>query len=213
MTVGRINGDARRAGQPADPLPAPVLSRARRWRRCTSPPTSMLVTSLRDGMNLVAKEYVACRFEETGALVLSEFTGAADELGGGVPRQPARHRRAQGGHRPGGEGLASRGAAPDAVDAQAGPRARRVPMGRRLPGRPQPAVTRMNAACIHISVDERRVHPGENGGRGSQGGLTGLGPCLDPTESRSRGYRIAAQPSPGGRSSASPSASQSCSSR
>ena len=40
-----------------------------------------LVTSLRDGMNLVAKEYVACRFEETGALVLSEFTGAADELG------------------------------------------------------------------------------------------------------------------------------------
>jgi trehalose-6-phosphate synthase len=42
----------------------------------------MLVTSLRDGMNLVAKEYVACRHDETGALVLSEFTGAADELGG-----------------------------------------------------------------------------------------------------------------------------------
>nr|WP_269205327.1 trehalose-6-phosphate synthase [Motilibacter aurantiacus] len=41
----------------------------------------MLVTSLRDGMNLVAKEYVACRNDETGALVLSEFTGAADELG------------------------------------------------------------------------------------------------------------------------------------
>ena len=42
----------------------------------------MLVTSLRDGMNLVAKEYVACRDDETGALVLSEFTGAADELSG-----------------------------------------------------------------------------------------------------------------------------------
>jgi len=42
----------------------------------------MLVTSLRDGMNLVAKEYVACRYDESGALVLSEFTGAADELGG-----------------------------------------------------------------------------------------------------------------------------------
>ena len=41
----------------------------------------MLVTALRDGMNLVAKEYVACRADETGALVLSEFTGAADELG------------------------------------------------------------------------------------------------------------------------------------
>jgi len=40
----------------------------------------MLVTPLRDGMNLVAKEYVACRYEEDGALVLSEFTGAADEL-------------------------------------------------------------------------------------------------------------------------------------
>jgi len=39
------------------------------------------VTSLRDGMNLVAKEYVASRMDETGALVLSEFTGAADELG------------------------------------------------------------------------------------------------------------------------------------
>jgi trehalose 6-phosphate synthase len=40
----------------------------------------MLVTSLRDGMNLVAKEYVACRSDLGGALVLSEFTGAANEL-------------------------------------------------------------------------------------------------------------------------------------
>ena len=31
-------------------------------------------------MNLVAKEYVACRSDGDGALVLSEFTGAADEL-------------------------------------------------------------------------------------------------------------------------------------
>jgi trehalose 6-phosphate synthase len=42
----------------------------------------MLVTPLRDGMNLVAKEYVACRNDENGVLVLSEFTGAADELAG-----------------------------------------------------------------------------------------------------------------------------------
>jgi trehalose 6-phosphate synthase len=41
----------------------------------------MLVTPLRDGMNLVAKEYVACRSDLGGALVLSEFTGAAAELG------------------------------------------------------------------------------------------------------------------------------------
>lgn len=40
----------------------------------------MLVTPLRDGMNLVAKEYVATRLDGTGALILSEFAGAAAEL-------------------------------------------------------------------------------------------------------------------------------------
>jgi trehalose 6-phosphate synthase len=40
----------------------------------------MLVTPLRDGMNLVAKEYVAARLDDTGVLVLSEFAGAANEL-------------------------------------------------------------------------------------------------------------------------------------
>ncbi|MFF2246535.1 trehalose-6-phosphate synthase [Arthrobacter sp. NPDC058130] len=40
----------------------------------------MLVTALRDGMNLVAKEYVTARTENDGALVLSEFAGAADQL-------------------------------------------------------------------------------------------------------------------------------------
>ena len=40
----------------------------------------MLVTSLRDGMNLVAKEFVASRDDEDGVLVLSELTGAAGEL-------------------------------------------------------------------------------------------------------------------------------------
>jgi trehalose 6-phosphate synthase len=40
----------------------------------------MLVTPMRDGMNLVAKEYVACRSDLGGALVLSEFAGAASEL-------------------------------------------------------------------------------------------------------------------------------------
>src|SRR5262249_16053520 len=41
----------------------------------------MLVTPLRDGMNLVAKEFVASRTDEDGVLILSEFAGAADELG------------------------------------------------------------------------------------------------------------------------------------
>ncbi|MFJ2029793.1 trehalose-6-phosphate synthase [Streptosporangium sp. NPDC087985] len=40
----------------------------------------MVVTPLRDGMNLVAKEYIACHNDLRGALVLSEFAGAADEL-------------------------------------------------------------------------------------------------------------------------------------
>ncbi|HBR14929.1 MAG TPA: trehalose-6-phosphate synthase [Candidatus Omnitrophica bacterium] len=40
----------------------------------------MVVGALHDGMNLVAKEYVAARKDEKGALVLSQFTGAAREL-------------------------------------------------------------------------------------------------------------------------------------
>lgn len=40
----------------------------------------MVVTPLRDGMNLVAKEFVVSKTDESGALVLSEFAGAADEL-------------------------------------------------------------------------------------------------------------------------------------
>src|SRR5260221_14081345 len=39
-----------------------------------------LLTPLRDGMNLVAKEYVASHPEDDGVLVLSEFAGAAQEL-------------------------------------------------------------------------------------------------------------------------------------
>ena len=40
----------------------------------------MLITPVRDGMNLVAKEFVASRSDEDGVLVLSEFAGAASEL-------------------------------------------------------------------------------------------------------------------------------------
>lgn len=39
-----------------------------------------MVTSLHDGMNLVAKEFVAAREDEGGALILSQFTGATREL-------------------------------------------------------------------------------------------------------------------------------------
>jgi trehalose 6-phosphate synthase len=48
-----------------------------------------LVTPLRDGMNLVAKEYVAAQSEEDpGVLVLSRFAGAADELDGAIIVNP-----------------------------------------------------------------------------------------------------------------------------
>ena len=48
----------------------------------------MLVTPLRDGMNLVAKEYVASRTDEKGVLVLSEFAGAASELAEAIQVNP-----------------------------------------------------------------------------------------------------------------------------
>lgn len=42
------------------------------------------ITPLKDGMNLVAKEYCACQTEGDGVLILSEFAGAAFQLGGGA---------------------------------------------------------------------------------------------------------------------------------
>ena len=48
----------------------------------------MLVTPLRDGMNLVAKEFVAARTDEDGVLVLSDFAGAASELAEAVHVNP-----------------------------------------------------------------------------------------------------------------------------
>jgi trehalose 6-phosphate synthase/phosphatase len=48
----------------------------------------MLVTPLRDGMNLVAKEFVASRTDEDGVLVLSEFAGAASEMAEAIHVNP-----------------------------------------------------------------------------------------------------------------------------
>jgi trehalose 6-phosphate synthase len=77
--VGHINGDLGKIGRPAvSYLHAshPREEMAALYRAADV----MVVTPYRDGMNLVAKEYVACRFDNDGALVLSEFAGAADEL-------------------------------------------------------------------------------------------------------------------------------------
>jgi len=77
--VGRINGDLGRIGRPAISYlhsSYPQHEMAALYRAADI----MVVTPYRDGMNLVAKEYVACRYEGDGALVLSEFAGAAEEL-------------------------------------------------------------------------------------------------------------------------------------
>jgi trehalose 6-phosphate synthase len=77
--VGHINGDLGRIGRPAiSYLHAsyPREEMAALYRAADV----MVVTPYRDGMNLVAKEYVACRLDEDGALVLSEFAGSAAEL-------------------------------------------------------------------------------------------------------------------------------------
>jgi trehalose 6-phosphate synthase/phosphatase len=47
-----------------------------------------LITPLRDGMNLVAKEYVASRTDNKGVIILSEFAGAAKEMGEAVIINP-----------------------------------------------------------------------------------------------------------------------------
>ncbi|HUF28612.1 MAG TPA: trehalose-6-phosphate synthase [Gemmatimonadaceae bacterium] len=47
-----------------------------------------LVSSLQDGMNLVAKEFIACQTDERGVLVLSRFTGAAEEIDDAVLINP-----------------------------------------------------------------------------------------------------------------------------
>src|SRR5271169_2792358 len=77
--VGHINGEYAEVGHPVvsylhRPVPRDELV------AFFVASDVMLVTPLRDGMNLVAKEYVACRSDLGGALVLSEFTGAAAEL-------------------------------------------------------------------------------------------------------------------------------------
>ncbi len=79
LTVGRINGDHGTVGvQPVHYLHQsfPREEMAALFLAADV----MLVTALRDGMNLVAKEYVAARHDGDGVLVLSEFAGAADEL-------------------------------------------------------------------------------------------------------------------------------------
>jgi len=77
--VGHLNGEYSEAGL----VPIQYLHRSLNFEDLLAyyaVTDLMLVTPLRDGMNLVAKEYICTRHQNTGALILSEFAGAAEEL-------------------------------------------------------------------------------------------------------------------------------------
>src|SRR5579883_322603 len=85
--VGRING----AFGTVDWTPIHYVHRSLDARQVVAlycAADVMLVTPLRDGMNLVAKEFVTCRTDEDGVLVLSEFAGAAAEMGEALQVNP-----------------------------------------------------------------------------------------------------------------------------
>jgi len=85
--VGHINGTW---GEP-DRIPVHYLYRSLGQEQLAAyylAADIMCVTPFRDGMNLVAKEYVAMRNDRSGALVLSEFAGAAAELRGAILVNP-----------------------------------------------------------------------------------------------------------------------------
>ena len=81
QTVGQINGEYSPIGSPAVTYMHRSFPREEMIALFVAADVA-LVTPLRDGMNLVAKEYVTCCADD-GALVLSEFTGAATELARG----------------------------------------------------------------------------------------------------------------------------------
>ena len=193
--VGRINGDLGRIGRPAISYlhsSYPREEMAALYRAADV----MVVTPLRDGMNLVAKEYVACRYDDDGALVLSEFAGAADELRqawlvnpydiNGMKAALLEACRAE----PEGP------AAPDAGDAQHGQARRRRRLGAELPRRarqrPPPARQAAQADARRLTELDpdrpvtRRPAPRWTGvARESPPGRRGSG-HRDPASARSR---------------------------
>ncbi|HEX5450795.1 MAG TPA: trehalose-phosphatase, partial [Candidatus Limnocylindrales bacterium] len=85
--AGRINGRFATVGD----VPIHYVSRTLSRERLVAlyrAADAALVTPLRDGMNLVSKEFVASRTDGDGVLILSEFAGAAAELDGAVLVNP-----------------------------------------------------------------------------------------------------------------------------
>lgn len=78
--VSEINGEFSEAGW----VPVHYLYRSLSREEliaCYRAAHIALITPLKDGMNLVAKEYCACHVDNDGVLILSEFAGAASQLG------------------------------------------------------------------------------------------------------------------------------------
>ena len=126
--VGHINGEYAEVGHPVvhylhRPVPRDELV------AFFVASDVMLVTPLRDGMNLVAKEYVACRSDLGGALVLSEFTGAAAELRQAYLVNPHDTEGVKDAIEAALNQTDERGSAPDAGVAASGTRPRRRPLG------------------------------------------------------------------------------------
>ena len=130
--VGRINGNHGRPGWVPIHYQYRALDRNALVAQYLAAQAA-LVTPLKDGMNLVAPEFVACRSDELGVLVLSEFAGVARQLDGALIVNPYDL-----------DGCAiaieqaltdgSRGAtAADGEDAGAGARQHRLRLGRALP--------------------------------------------------------------------------------
>ena len=88
------------------------------------------VSSLHDGMNLVAKEFVAARDDERGVLVLSQFTGAARELTEALIVNPYDLDEASAALAAALTHAAGRAARPHALDARLRRRVQRLPLGR-----------------------------------------------------------------------------------
>ena len=79
LLVSQINGEFTDAGW----VPIHYMHRSLTRRQLLAyyrAADSLLVTSLKDGMNLVAKEFCAAQVDECGVVIISEFTGAAAEL-------------------------------------------------------------------------------------------------------------------------------------
>lgn len=85
--VGRINGRFGEGAYHPVHYRARALSRAELVSHYLAADVG-LVTPLRDGLNLVSKEYVACKTEGRGALVLSQFAGAARQMEGAILVNP-----------------------------------------------------------------------------------------------------------------------------